>query len=41
MQDAAQHRNVNGTPSFFLNGQQLANVVTWDGVKARLDAAGA
>ena len=41
MQDAAQNKNVNGTPTFFLNGQQLENVYTWDGVKARLDAAGA
>jgi protein-disulfide isomerase len=41
MQDAAQNKNVNGTPAFFINGQQLENVYTWDGVKARLDAAGA
>jgi protein-disulfide isomerase len=41
MQDAAQNKNVNGTPTFFLNGNQLQDVVTWDQLEARLKAAGA
>ncbi|HEU4961770.1 MAG TPA: thioredoxin domain-containing protein [Sphingomonas sp.] len=41
MQDAAQNKNVTGTPTFFLNGEQLQNVFTWEGVEARLKAAGA
>jgi protein-disulfide isomerase len=41
MQDAAQNKGVTGTPTFFLNGEQLQNVFTWEGVEARLKAAGA
>ena len=38
---ASQNKGVTGTPTFFLNGEQLQNVFTWDGVEARLKAAGA
>lgn len=41
MQDAAQNKHVTGTPTFFLNGEQLQDVVTWDELQARLKAAGA
>ncbi|TPG20350.1 protein-disulfide isomerase [Sphingomonas koreensis] len=41
MQDASQNKNVTGTPSFFLNGEQLENVLTWEDLEARLKAAGA
>jgi protein-disulfide isomerase len=41
MQDASQNKGVNGTPTFFLNGQQLENVSTWEQLEPRLKAAGA
>jgi protein-disulfide isomerase len=41
MQDAAQNKGVTGTPTFFLNGQQLNNVSTWAQLEPQLKAAGA
>lgn len=41
MQDASQSKGVNATPTFFLNGQQLQNVSTWEQLEPRLKAAGA
>jgi protein-disulfide isomerase len=40
-QDASNDGRVTGTPTFFLNGQKLENVVTWAGVEAALKSAGA
>lgn len=41
MQDASQNKNVNQTPTFFLNGNQLNNVATWKDLEPKLKAAGA
>jgi len=39
--DAGTEKGVQGTPTFFLNGKKLDNVVTWDGVEGALKSAGA
>lgn len=39
--DAGTEKGVQGTPTFFLNGKKLDNVVTWDGVEGALKTAGA
>ncbi|WP_294355330.1 thioredoxin domain-containing protein [uncultured Sphingomonas sp.] len=39
--DAGTEKGVQGTPTFFLNGNKLDNVVTWDGVQGALKNAGA
>ena len=41
MQDASQNKGVNGTPTFFLNGQKLDDVATWPQLEPHLKAAGA
>ena len=41
MQDASQNKGVNGTPTFFLNGERLDGVNGWDQLEPRLKAAGA
>ena len=41
MQDASDKQGVTGTPTFFLNGRKLDNVVTWQGIEAALKNAGA
>jgi protein-disulfide isomerase len=41
MQDASQNKGVTGTPSFFLNGKQLENVVDWASLEQSLKQAGA
>lgn len=41
MQDASQNKGVNQTPTFFLNGNQLSNVATWEQLEPQLKAAGA
>lgn len=40
-QDASEKRDVTGTPTFFLNGKKLENVVTWSAVEGALKNAGA
>jgi protein-disulfide isomerase len=39
--DAGTEKGVQGTPTFFLNGKKLDNIVTWDGVEGALKTAGA
>jgi protein-disulfide isomerase len=41
MQDASNNKNVGGTPTFFLNGNQLNNVLSWQQLEPALKAAGA
>lgn len=40
-QDAGTQRNVTGTPTFFLNGRKLENLVTWQQIEGALKNAGA
>ena len=40
-QDATDKNDVTGTPTFFLNGRKLDNVVTWQAVEGALKNAGA
>ena len=39
--DAGTEKGVTGTPTFFLNGEKLDNLVTWQGVEGALKNAGA
>ena len=41
MNDAQSSKNVNGTPTFFLNGRQLEGAASWPQVEQALRAAGA
>lgn len=41
LSQAAIDQGVTGTPTFFLNGQKLDNIVTWPQVEQALKAAGA
>jgi len=41
IQDSSRAHNVTGTPTLVINGQNYAGVLTWEGLSAALDAAGA
>ena len=41
MQQASQDKGVNQTPTFFLNGEKLGDVSTWQQLEPKLKAAGA
>jgi protein-disulfide isomerase len=41
MDDASKNKNVNGTPTFFINGKIVPNTSDWPGLEHALKAAGA
>jgi protein-disulfide isomerase len=41
MAQQGSENGVSGTPTFFLNGEQLENTITWEQLEAKLKAAGA
>ena len=41
MAQKGSEMGVTGTPSFFLNGEQLENTITWEQLEPKLKAAGA
>jgi len=41
MAEKAGEMGVTGTPTFFLNGEQLENTITWEQLEPKLKAAGA
>jgi hypothetical protein len=41
MNDAQNNKNVNGTPTFFINDKQVEGVSSWSGLEPALKAAGA